>query len=259
MKNSSHWSHWGATTADEEKLRTMFQKQVRGNETRLQYCLFHSGNYYLRMDYFLNKWQDMAQVALAMSDNQKDKIPFSGVISPKRFAAKKNTKDIIPAEVYILSQVLLWSRFSKKDYEQLIDLLSNNNETKYVQIRPGNELDARRWTMNFYHNVIDSVYYSYKIWKLGYFVHQPTFPIQNNPTQIIYLSLLGSAIEKCSHFYKKLGVTASWNQPNPNPKKRGNASSNPLQESKSVIESIHGNRDNFIPNVDTFLTTSHIF
>lgn len=124
--------------------------------------------------------------------------------------------------------------------------LFSSSITKYMQIRTGNHLDALRWTMNFYHNVTDSVSYSYSCWKKSYFVSDIRYPIQNNPTQVIYLCLLGSAIMTCSEFFKNLGVKASWHN----------------IAWKTALDTLSSNdteRRKAVPNVDTYLTISHSY
>jgi hypothetical protein len=143
------------------------------------------------------------------------------------------------------SQFLLWSRFCKEDHHHLIKLFSSSI-TEYLQIRTGNCLDAMRWTMNYYHNVIDSVHYSYHYWKKSYFVPVSSYPIQNNPAQVIHLCLLGCAIKTCSKFFRKLGVKASWQNTGWN----------------TALKTLSSNSTGLIkvaPNVDTYLTISHSY
>ena len=272
LANPRHCSQLGLddTTKEITHLQRMFRRGVRGSVSyaREEYFLFHGGDSNFRMSSFFQKWNDMEKVALAMTDGVQSQ-PFNGVRYEYRFHTIDDKK--IPAQIYILSQILLWSRFSKNDYNHLIDLFSNNNAMVYYQIRPGNQLDASRWTMNFYFNVIESVYYSYKPWKSGYFVLNHTFPIQNNPQQVIYLCLLGSAIKTCSDFFEKLGVNALWDQNkyytdqdvdvSVDERERLKQFWKVLLNIKGVLDDVisRSSKQTLIPNLDTFLTTSHIF
>jgi hypothetical protein len=95
---------------------------------------------------------------------------------------------------------------------------------------------------------IDSVHYSYPIWKRCYFVVDPRYPIQNNPQEVIHLCLLGSsAIKTCSEFFKNLGVKASW---------RSNSS---WETALDALSSNNTERFKAAPNMDTYLTISHYF
>jgi hypothetical protein len=128
----------------------------------------------------------------AMFDHENK--TFSGAIKAKRqsFFSKRG-------EGYFPG--ILWSRFCKEDYNHMIKLFFSSI-TKFMKTWTGSHLDALRWTMNFYHNVIDSVSYSYLYWKSSIFFNDKKYPIQNN-------SLLGNAIMTCSMFFKKFGVNAS--------------------------------------------------
>lgn len=194
LRNSLHLNDLGLKDYGEnvDNLKRLFQKEIRGNVTRMEYTLTPYTDARMRLGGFFgsgkNKWNREA-VASAMFDHNN--VPFSGTIQDNRF-----TRNNTPAAIFILSQFLLWSRFCKEDHLHLIKLFSSSI-TEYLQIRTGNRLDAMRWTMNYYHNVVDSVQCSYNYWKKYYFVHDQNsnYPIQNNPALVIHLCLLGSAIE----------------------------------------------------------------
>ncbi len=223
--------------------KMLFQKYVRGSPSRWEYTIFPGTGSHMRLGGFFKQW-DPATVASAMFDHKNK--PFSGAIHEKCFYSKKGAKDSPPAAIFILSQILLWSRFCKEVHSHPIKLVSTYN-TKYLQIQTGNCLDALRWTMNFYHNVIDSVHYSYPIWKKCYFVVDPRYPIQNHPQEVIHLCLLGSAIKTCSEFFKNLTVKASW---------RLNSS---WETALDALSSSNTERFKAAPNMDTYLTISHSF
>ena len=243
LKDSMHINDLGLKHRPGENvdaLKRMFQKEIRGKVTRWEYTISPCTDSHMRLGGFFGKCKwDRKRVALAMFDHENK--PFSGAIQENRF--RKNA----PAAIFILSQFLLWSRFCKEDHHHLIKLFSSSI-TEYMQIRTGNRLDAMRWTMNYYHNVIDSVHYSYHYWKKYYFVPVPTYPIQNNPAQVIHLCLLGSAIKTCSEFFRKLGVKASWQ--------------NTGWDTGTALETLSSNdtgRIKVAPNVDTYLTISHSY
>ncbi len=99
-----------------------------------------------------------------------------------------------------------YSCFEK--YESLRLLFSNSNPKEHQQLSAGGiQPDvALKWTMSFFHNVIESVYNSYAPWKKNFFVWDPNIPIQCHNESVIYLCLLTSAIHACASFFMDVGL-----------------------------------------------------
>jgi hypothetical protein len=79
----------------------------------------------------------------------------------------------------IVAQILLWPMLSKKANQSLSLLFSNSNPSECQQQKGdsgGPGTDAKIWTMNFFHSVTESVYYSYTIWKENFFVKKEKNP-----------------------------------------------------------------------------------
>ena len=95
-----------------------------------------------------------------------------------------------------------------KKYESLRLLFSNSNPKEHQQLSAGGiQPDvALKWTMSFFHNVIESVYNSYAPWKKNFFVWDPNIPIQCHNESVIYLCLLTSAIHACASFFMDVGL-----------------------------------------------------
>ena len=119
---------------------------------------------------------------------------FKGVFKADRFA-KNPHMDVI----FVICQILLWSRTGKKAQSSLTSLFSGLQPT-YTQYTPGSYDNAYRWTMNFFHNIIDATNASYNPWKTAFFIPDNDHPIQCNPEQGIHMCLLGSALEKIAPF-----------------------------------------------------------
>jgi hypothetical protein len=76
------------------------------------------------------------------------------------------------------------------------------------------------------------------------FLPDDEHPIQCNPGQVIYLCLLGSAIEECTKFFTKLGMKTVW----------PNESLIPLRDTLSARQQ---ERDKTVPDLLTTITLSH--
>ena len=110
----------------------------------------------------------------------------------------------------IIVQILLWSMTSHEANQCLRLLFSNSNPTVH-QLLPAGSTDinkdvALKWTMSFFHNVIESVYNSYAPWKKSFFISDPNMPIQCLRESVIYLCLLTSAIHECASFFMEVGL-----------------------------------------------------
>jgi hypothetical protein len=80
----------------------------------------------------------------------------------------------------IIIQILLWSMTSHEANQCLRLLFSNSNPKEHQLLLAGSTKPdvALKWTMSFFHNVIEFVYNSYAPWKKNFFVFDPKMPIQ---------------------------------------------------------------------------------
>ena len=163
---------------------------------------------------------------------------FKGVFGEDRFS-KKPHNDIM----FVVCQFLLWSRTCKKAQSELNQLFSSLHPT-LLQYRPGSYDDAYRWTMNLFHNICDSINASYPPWKNGFFIPNNKHPIQCNPGQVIYLCLLGSAIEECTIFFTKMGMKTVW--------------PDELIDLRDTLSARQQEGDKTFPDLLTMTTLSHI-
>jgi hypothetical protein len=163
---------------------------------------------------------------------------FKDVFSEDRFS-KKPHNDV----EFVVSQFFLMARTCEKAELELNQLFSSLHPTQ-LQYCPGSYDDAYRWTMNLFHNICDSINASYPPWKNGFFFPDDKHPIQCNPGQVVYLCLLGSAIEEKTNFFKKLGMKTVWSD----------ESLIPLRDTLSARQQ-EGHKT--VPDLLTMITLSH--
>ena len=129
---------------------------------------------------------------------------YNSFVRIDRFGRRPHT-DV----TFVVCQILLWSWTCQRTQSNLTQLFSTP-KPEYQQYTPGKLEDAYRWTMNFFHNVCESVSKSYSLWKKCYFIPHRMHPIQCNPEQVILLCLLGSAIQASSEFFVAIGIKPTW-------------------------------------------------
>jgi hypothetical protein len=111
--------------------------------------------------------------------------------------------------VYIVAQLLFWSRLSQETYTAIHKVLTH--VSRNVLFSPNRTADTwvekQKIVELFFQNVIDSVYYSYSSWKDGFFTfrdeNESTCPMKNNGNQVIHACLLISAIQECSKAFSR--------------------------------------------------------
>jgi hypothetical protein len=214
--------------------KNLFQikKKGGGNVVSHQYNIFQCHQMAMQTKKFFDENSHDLVKATGTVDG------FKSVFSKDRFSKKPHT-DV----EFVVSQVLIFARTCEKTELELIGLFSSLHPTQ-LQYCPGSYDDAYRWTMNYFTNMCGSTYASYPPWKNGFFLPDDKHPIQCNPGQVVYLCLLGSAIEENTKFFNKMGMKTVWS----------NESLIPLRDTLSARQH---EGDKTVPDLLTMITLSH--
>ena len=204
IKTSSHKTMFGtqfeSSTQDQAGIDSLFQRTYHEKNQHIQkFDIFQLQATGMQTLTFLkDKKKEVSSDVCVQATGPYHE--FRCVFKDDRYGKKPYTD-----EMFLVCQILLWSRTDKKAQSSLTKLFSGLHPD-HNQYTAGSVDDAFRWTTNVFHSICDAVCESYQPWKVGFFIPAESHPIQCNPKQVILLCLLGSAIEECAAFFPNLGI-----------------------------------------------------
>ncbi|MFM6170978.1 MAG: hypothetical protein ACKPB4_02345 [Sphaerospermopsis kisseleviana] len=165
--------------ASPEKWSILFRKKSKQGKYREYSFLFNNDR--LRVPHFISQ--------------------HGNIRSPSRYS-----RGDFNAEVFELAQIMLWSRISKKSYNQLINLFTKSSISSVRQLT-ANDPDGtlmNQWISGLVDTVGTTVYYLYKLSVGNDKGKKP--PDDGSHSEMLLMTLIEGVLEGTTEFFSKYGL-----------------------------------------------------